>query len=318
MSDYIKYKTYRCKYYGIKAKRKFNRLFKIKNKVDYRRYAGKNVLSQIEFNNEIRDCLLSGEPFMVSRFGSNEILNIIEYLGTKYGKKHLNKRYVSQLNINAGVFPPGEDMAKKFSEYMLELIPEIDYLGCWFRNMEDYILREYAINAKPVRLKYLEPYCAPNPWSAALKGKKVLVIHPFDNSIRKQYKNRELIFQDQNILPEFDLKTFRAVQSIGNNYNGFKNWFEALDFMFEESLAIDFDVAILGCGAYGLPLAARLKKAGKQAIHLGGSVQILFGIKGSRWDDDESTNKFYNDYWIRPLIEDTPEKANLVEDACYW
>lgn len=35
---------------------------------------------------------------------------------------------------------------------------------------------------------------------------------------------------------------------------------------------IDFDVCIIGCGAYGLPLAAFVKRMGKQAIHLAGGT----------------------------------------------
>lgn len=88
--------------------------------------------------------------------------------------------------------------------------------------------------------------------------------------------------------------------------------------MYEEAMKIDFDVAILGCGAYGLPLAARLKRAGKQAIHLGGTVQILFGIKGKRWDTDSLTNHLYNEHWVRPLPEETPAAAKSVESGCYW
>lgn len=33
---------------------------------------------------------------------------------------------------------------------------------------------------------------------------------------------------------------------------------------------------------YGFPLAAHVKHKGKQAIHLGGTLQLLFGIKGNR------------------------------------
>lgn len=46
------------------------------------------------------------------------------------------------------------------------------------------------------------------------------------------------------------------------------------------AMKINFDTAIIGCGAYGMPLAAQIKNAGRQAIHLGGAVQLLFGIKG--------------------------------------
>ena len=49
-----------------------------------------------------------------------------------------------------------------------------------------------------------------------------------------------------------------------------------------------FDIAIIGCGAYGLPLAAKLKKEGRQAIHLAGVTQLMFGIKGKRWEENEA------------------------------
>lgn len=60
----------------------------------------------------------------------------------------------------------------------------------------------------------LEPWFSDYPWSAALKGKKVLVIHPFSETIQKQYKNREYIFPNTEILPEFELQTLKAVQTI--------------------------------------------------------------------------------------------------------
>ena len=88
--------------------------------------------------------------------------------------------------------------------------------------------------------------------------------------------------------------------------------------MKNQILKKDFDIALIGCGAYGFPLAAHVKRIGKQAIHLGGSLQILFGIKGKRWDNHPVISKLYNEHWIRPRVEDKPNKAHLVEDACYW
>ena len=82
--------------------------------------------------------------------------------------------------------------------------------------------------------------------------------------------------------------------------------------------AIDYDVAIIGCGAYGFSLAAHTKRMGKKAIHLGGATQILFGIKGKRWDELPAVNKFYNKYWVRPLPEETPARKERVEGGCYW
>ena len=91
--------------------------------------------------------------------------------------------------------------------------------------------------------------------------------------------------------------------------------------MYKEAMKLDFDIAILGCGAYGLPLAAKIKQAGKQAIHLGGVTQILFGIKGKRWEEMEDyryIKNLMNDAWVYPNVQDTPKNAKIVEGGCYW
>lgn len=88
--------------------------------------------------------------------------------------------------------------------------------------------------------------------------------------------------------------------------------------MTEEALKRDFDVAIIGCGAYGFPLAARLKAAGKQAIHLGGAVQIMFGIIGARWYAVPEVRKLFNEHWVHPATDEVPENAKIVEGGCYW
>jgi hypothetical protein len=28
--------------------------------------------------------------------------------------------------------------------------------------------------------------------------------------------------------------------------------------------------------------------------------------------------RFYNEYWVRPLPEETPAEAGVVEGGCYW
>ena len=88
---------------------------------------------------------------------------------------------------------------------------------------------------------------------------------------------------------------------------------------------VDYDVCLLGCGAYGFPLAAHCKRKGKQAIHLGGILQLLFGIKGKRWETDPGyindfpyASTYYNEYWVRASAMETPQKANDVENGCYW
>ena len=131
-------------------------------------------------------------------------------------------------------------------------------------------------------------------------------------------KKEIFYFETKNVLPNFELSVIKAVQSLSGEKNPFENWFQALEFMKEEISQKDFDVALIGCGAYGFPLAAHVKKIGKQSIHIGGSLQILFGIKGKRWDDHPIIGKLYNEYWVRPNAQDKPTHSNLVENDCYW
>jgi NADPH-dependent 2,4-dienoyl-CoA reductase/sulfur reductase-like enzyme len=88
--------------------------------------------------------------------------------------------------------------------------------------------------------------------------------------------------------------------------------------MKSEIEAVDFDVCIIGAGAYGLPLAAHAKKLGKMAVHLGGATQILFRIRGRRWDDHRIISKLYNEHWTHPKPWETPGRSNRVEGGAYW
>lgn len=62
----------------------------------------------------------------------------------------------------------------------------------------------------------------------------------------------------------------------------FYDWFDALNWMSEEISKINFDIALLGCGAYGFPLAARIKKYGKNCYSLWGSLTASFWHKGGK------------------------------------
>lgn len=299
-------------------------------------------LNRQKANDLIYSLLLRDGGCTISRFGTLEIGIVNNYL-TVHSKENILKRcyqyitdntglpwwdslFFRSMHLNAGIFPESEDVLNRFSERYLADIPEIDLLGS-FNYAEKFMpLRDDVIN---VHLECLYPFFVERPWTRALKNKKVLIIHPFEMTIKSQYARREYIFDNSEILPSYELKTLKAVQSNAGNKVPFKDWFEALKWMEDEIAKIDFDICILGCGAYGLPLAATIKRMGKKAIHMGGGSQLLFGIKGKRWDNDAyhwknlpqlDTNysSLYNEYWVRPSQGEKPKDANKVEGACYW
>jgi hypothetical protein len=97
-----------------------------------------------------------------------------------------------------------------------------------------------------------------------------------------------------------------------------KTWTQAIDSLEREILHSNVRIVLIGCGGLGMPLAQRLKKAGKIVIVLGGAIQVLFGIKGERWKHHDVIGKLWNPAWTYPSEQETPRGASLVERSCYW
>lgn len=286
-------------------------------------------------SSHIREKLLSPEPCMLSRFGAVEIRCVVNYLGIYHQKRKIIKYIKGEafpwwweeetmypMRNNAGFFSATPELLKRFSEMMIEDMPLIDILASW-RFEEEYFSKELQ-NAYKIDFEPYNPFWSDVPWTAALENKKVLVVHPFAETIQKQYLRKELIHKDPRVLPTFDLQTIKAIQTIGNQGDGrFETWFDALEFMKNEIDKMDYDVCLLGCGAYGMPLAAHVKRSGKKAVHLGGSLQLLFGIRGARWENSNynatyNYSKLMNEFWVKPSATETPSKAQQVEEGCYW
>lgn len=289
-------------------------------------------------NDYIYELLLSDSPCFIGRMGTIEGQIVWNYLSVHSSKSYMERlwsflngksrlpwwdegRPFYELQNNAGFFSDnfGINEVEKFCKLYLKYIPQMDVCGS-FEYYERFL--PFKKECKNFQLETLYPFLVERSWMRALKGKKVLVIHPFKDSIEKQYLKREKLFKNGDWLPEFSsLIVIKAIQSAAGEGSCFKNWFEALDFMKSEIDKVDFDVAIIGCGAYGLPLAGYCKEIGKKAIHLGGGVQLLFGIKGKRWEEQYTESCYrdlFNEYWCYPSDGERPKNATKVEGGCYW
>lgn len=285
-----------------------------------KKYNGASILKYSEGNDFIKNAIEKGEPFAVARFGDTELRNVLYYLDRRIRKKNPYPEYArNAIKDCSGFFPNTDENIDKFSEVLLDNLKEIDVLAVWFNLMEDYIYRKFGPKEQVcVCLDTLSPFWSELPWTSALKGKKVLVIHPFTETIKMQYEKREMLFDNHNMLPEFELLTLKAVQTLGGQSDEFETWFDALDYMYREAMKLDFEIAIIGCGAYGLPLTGMIKAAGKIAVHTAGVTQMLFGIKGNRWDVKPRFAALYNEHWVRPSETEKIKTADKVEGACYW
>lgn len=262
--------------------------------------------------------LESEKPCMISRFGSTELQTLC-YIKYYPFSRPLKKRTFYNIQYASGFFPVTHMNLKRFYQLYKEDVRDLDLLVSW--RIEELLFKKWLRKKEYVRKTTLDEfYSHEHPWTYALKGKKILVVHPFAETIETQYcANREKLFDNNEILPKFaSLETVKAVQSVAGNVVGYESWFEALEWMRREIDKKDYDIALLGCGAYAMPLAAHIKRMGKKAIHMGGILQFLFGIKGKRYIDNPETARYINEYFVSPSDADRPKLAEKVEGGCYW
>jgi len=283
---------------------------------------GKPILFEQAGNDRLGDLIELGAPFMAARLGATELRCLRFYLEHRVGRRTPYSQKVRHSLANlSGFFPADDASLDAFATSFLEQLKQIDVLAVWFNRYEEVVSRDYCPAAELVDLTCLEPFHFANPWSGKLAGKRVLVVHPFADSIRRQYsEKRRLLFAAPDILPDFELHTIAAVQSLAGAKVQFPSWFDAYRHMCDQMAQAQFDICLIGAGAYGLPLAAFARSLGKQAIHMGGVTQILFGIKGKRWEElhADSTALLFNEHWVRPTQSETPGNKDLVEKGCYW
>jgi hypothetical protein len=150
-----------------------------------------------------------------------------------------------------------------------------------------------------------------------MKHKKILVISSFDGLIKQQFASGNVYKIYENFPEIVQLEVLKFPYCFHNN-GPHKNYFETLEAVMEQIKQIDFDLALLGCGAYGHMLCHKIdKELKKDAIYVGGSITTLFGIISSREKDHGKIK--YNEYWISDIpLEYRPSNYKLIENGCYW
>lgn len=278
----------------------------------------------INGNGILHQAIIDRKPFAAGKMGSVEANSLSTWRMRQKAKytgqlpPAYSKYVIQTLYVNAGVFPNEPEIFDKFGAVYLDAVSKCDAVVAWDVAGEARILADHCRAANLIKLRSLEPYFFDQPWSSALAGRKVLIISPFVHSIKNQYEQRSMLWANQEILPEFKLLTIRAPLSAAITEPESSDWFEALDLMKSGMDAFEYDVLLVGAGAFSLPLASHAKLRGKVGIHMGGALQILFGIIGQRWRERNDFKPFINKFWTSPSKEETPNECKIIEGGCYW
>ena len=292
------------------------------------RTLGAKGLSLSATHETISALIVSGQPFFLARPGGTESEGMRFYAEKRLPSLKKTPQAYSAwfrkfVQIGPGVTHFSDSDLDVFCKHYLQATLDADIFAFGrFAPGAIGIAKSLAGNGVPVtHFLNPEPLFAVRenlkPWTHALEGKNVLIVHPFEKSIRHQFEKRSSITDISKILPDFTLHTLSPPITFAGEKSS-SPWVEQFEALVTRALQIKFDVAIIGAGGYGLPLAHAIKKAGRQAIHLGGTTQLLFGIRGKRWDNDRHYAGFFDDTWIRPGSDERPNESHLVEGGSYW
>jgi len=285
-------------------------------------YSGRTIASALEEGAAImHESVRSGRPVAIGKLGASELRACREAEALHLGKAtSISGSILRELHLNAGVFPPTTETLVHFAELYRGTASEVDILAVWFLEGEREFVERHVPQARFIRLIPLEPYASANkPWSAYLEGKRVVAIGPFSRSVREQYAKRGAVWRSRpEVLPEFQLRTIQAPFSDCLVKSPHNDWFAALEHLKSELAKEPFDVALIGCSAFSLPLAVEAKRLGGIGIHLGGATQLLFGILGARWEGSDCLRQFVNEAWVRPSGDERPAGFRRIEGGGYW
>lgn len=272
--------------------------------------------------------LRAKQPSLVARPGGIESDVVQFFLSKRFTSRKPSPPVYPQFltrkaSVNAGIAHQGDSDIDAFASEYLTNVFEADVMGfgLYARAALPWAL-SHQLQARSLSyLHDLEPFRAVHhsvvPWTRALEGLRVLVVHPFVESIETQYARWESVTGVAGMLAPFSLSVMRPPVTFAGEGDG-ETWAHSLSKAKKQMELHQFDVAIVGAGSYGLPLAAHAKSLGKVGIHLGGVTQLLFGISGRRWDGVPPISTWADDTWVRPRPSEVPQSAHKVEKGAYW
>jgi hypothetical protein len=234
-------------------------------------------------------------------------------------------RVLAKAKLNAGIWPPTKSQRLNFSMAYERSFSGATHVGLWgnLRGENDFLAWS-APTAQRIPLRALDPVmlasAGVNPWSSALAGMTVMVVAPFAHLAAKQMGRRTGLFRtDFEILPQFDVVPLEPPQtqalaiSRASWTHGLQEACRAID-----GLVASVDVALISAGSYGMPLAAHAAGHGTPVVYVGGALQLLFGITGSRWAGSPELWSLAGEGWVRQARESRPRGSSLVERGAYW
>lgn len=286
-----------------------------------------NVFDLEKSNKVLIDKLSSNKPFSAVRLGLGPETYLAMQAGN--GKPVTFEKMKSSGNVN-GIYTKTGDMErvntflKLYFQSFLTNDIQISFTFNRYIIPVQNALSQQGTERPQIHSRVVEPFYFPNetPWTHYLLGKKVLIVNPFVESFKKQLENKFVIDKTNPIFLDGQQFTFyKAYNTLAGN-ELHEDCLQTLQLMMQDISKIDFDIALLSCGSYGPILCNFIKqKLNKSAIYVGGCLQLLFGVKGTRWESHDTISNIIKNSdvpFINPSEEERIPNYKSIESGCYW
>lgn len=232
--------------------------------------------------------------------------------------------------IQGGIFPSGTPDLLAFAEFFGSHLGDLDFVGLPGGPLESDIVDRHGLFATVGDFEALEPdrsvpHDESNCYLPWFEGKRVLLVSSCADLLRRRATKEifESVWKNTG-KPWWNPASVTAVEFPSTYDPATKDTFarsiDLVEAVWSRINVGSFDVALLGAGYLGVPLSARIRRAGRIAVSLGGHLQVLFGVLGRRWEDDaEFRSSYINDSWI-PMPDAYRPRTDspLPDGGAYW
>ena len=288
-------------------------------------------------NKYLIDTISSGKHFIIPRIAGIE--NNYALMGEHIDRHNgiVPNEYttyiqntIPTMKNNAGIQLSDMESIICYSKMYLDAFKKCDIYTDWepygnvYRGIiesHDFITKQIAVDKKPIWARTLDifDYIYANPWTINIGKKRILIISSFVDTIEQNMPNAHDIY-GIDLFPGCDFVYLKPPQTNGKNIS--KDFREELSNFCQKisSIKDTFDIALVSCGGYGNLVCSHIYDLEKSSIYVGGTLQMYFGILGTRWKRErpDILKLYMNDFWHIPTAQERPAGFEQIEKSCYW
>jgi len=293
-----------------------------------------SLITRRQFIRDLQLAIKTCSGYAAGKIGlSQQQWMYYEILRSRETDRETISEFETQLKAHAlrtGVFPQDPSFCLQFNDFYMPHLKNIDCLGICYSRLEHELIESYGIKNKLIYYPNQEPDRSipdkeDNCYLQYFRNKKLLLISPFSHLLRE--RSTKEIFE--GVWAKTGKKWFYPdrVDSVEFPYGftaegqtRFSTVLELFKFITGEIDKKQFDIALIAAGALAIPIASHVKNTGKIGIDLGGHLQVLFGVIGQRWrQQEEWRENYFNGHWIDMPARYRPREVDAgLRKGDYW